>query len=191
MNERLPPVPQADYSPAQSAAHAEFLASRKVDFTGPWHVFIRSPEMLTRAQHMGAFLRYNCSLSGRLSELAILIVARFWTQDYEWGAHRKHALTAGVSPETITAIAAARRPPDLPADVAASLAGFDAALDDVEAALAPYCAAAKLTALAQKLSPLGSARLNCSLHWASCCCCRGGPSMPTLFAMRRCCWCAR
>ena len=116
MNERLPPVPQADYSPAQSAAHAEFLASRKVDFTGPWHVFIRSPEMLTRAQHMGAFLRYNCSLSGRLSELAILIVARFWTQDYEWGAHRKHALTAGVSPATIAAIAAARRPLDLPAD---------------------------------------------------------------------------
>lgn len=116
MAERLPPVPQADYTPAQIAAHAEFVATRKVEFTGPWHVFIRSPELLTRAQHMGAFLRYGCSLSGRLSELAILIVARFWTQDYEWGAHRKHALAAGVSPETIASIAAARRPLDLPAD---------------------------------------------------------------------------
>lgn len=116
--ERLGPIPAHSYDAAQKAAHADFLALRKVDFSGPWHVFIRAPELLGAAQRMGEYLRYRCSLSGRLSELAILIVARFWTQDYEWGAHRKHALAAGVAPATIEAIRDGRRPADLPEDEA-------------------------------------------------------------------------
>jgi len=117
--ERLGPIPKENYDEAQKAAHADFLALRKVDFTGPWHVFIRAPELLTAAQRMGEYLRYRCSISGRLSEFTILLVARFWSQDYEWGAHRKHALAAGVAPETIEAIREARRPANLSADEAA------------------------------------------------------------------------
>lgn len=108
--ERLGPIAKEQYTEAQKAAHADFLAVRKVDFSGPWHVFIRSPELLVAAQRMGEFLRYRCSLSGRLSELAILLVARHWTQDYEWGVHRKHALAAGVTQATIDAICEGRRP---------------------------------------------------------------------------------
>lgn len=113
---RLPPIPFENYTPEQRSAREDFLATRGVDFSGPWHVFIRSPELLTRAQQMGEYLRYRCALSGRLSELAILLVARWWTQDYEWGAHRKHALAAGVSAQTIAAIADGRRPPSLEPD---------------------------------------------------------------------------
>jgi 4-carboxymuconolactone decarboxylase len=115
-HERMGRVPKESYDAAQKAAHADFLSLRKVDFSGPWHVFIRSPELLTAAQRMGEYLRYRCSLSGRLSELAILLVARHWTQDYEWGAHRKHALEAGVTQATIEAIADARRPAGLTGD---------------------------------------------------------------------------
>ena len=111
--ERLGPIPASTYDDAQKAAHADFLALRKVDFSGPWHVFIRAPELLTAAQRMGEYLRYRCSMSGRLSELAILLVARHWTQDYEWGAHRKMALKAGVEPSTIEAIRDGRRPKSL------------------------------------------------------------------------------
>jgi 4-carboxymuconolactone decarboxylase len=114
--ERLGPIPKESYDDAQKAAHADFVALRKTDFSGPWNVFIRSPELLTAAQRMGEYLRYRCSLSGRLSELTILLVARHWTQDYEWGAHRKHALAAGVAQATIDAIAQARRPSGLSAD---------------------------------------------------------------------------
>jgi len=116
--ERLGPIAKENYDDAQKAAHADFLALRKVDFSGPWHVFIRAPELLTAAQRMGEYLRYRCSLSGRLSELAILIVARFWTQDYEWGAHRKHALAAGLAPAVVEAIRDGRRPESLSEDEA-------------------------------------------------------------------------
>lgn len=115
-HERLGPVPAAAYDDAQKAAHADFLALRKVDFSGPWHVFIRAPELLTTAQRMGEYLRYRCSISGRLSEFAILMVARFWTQDFEWGTHRQHALAAGVTAQTIDALREARRPPAMSAD---------------------------------------------------------------------------
>ena len=114
--ERLGPIPKASYTDAQHAAQADFVALRKTDFTGPWHVFIRSPELLTTAQRMGEYLRYRCSVSGRLSELTILLVARHWTQDYEWTAHRKHALAAGVTQATIDSIGEARRPSGLSAD---------------------------------------------------------------------------
>lgn len=116
--ERMGPVPKDQYDEAQKAAHADFVALRKVDFSGPWHVFIRSPELLTAAQRMGEYLRYRCSISGRLSELTILLVARRWTQDFEWGTHRKHALAAGVEAATIEAIRNGRRPSALNAEEA-------------------------------------------------------------------------
>ncbi len=115
---RMPPVPAEAYSAEQKAAEEDFFATRKVGFSGPWNVFIRSPELLTHAQRMGEYLRYRCTVAGRLSELTILIVARHWTQDYEWGTHRNHAVKAGVSEETVEAIRIGRRPPNLNEDEA-------------------------------------------------------------------------
>ncbi len=108
---RLPRIDPKDYTQAQKDAAADFLAVRKIGFSGgPWDVFIHSPELMTHTQRMGDYLRYRCSLSGRLSELAILLVAREWTADFEFGAHRKHALKAGVSAAAVDAIREGRRP---------------------------------------------------------------------------------
>ena len=65
---------------------------------------------------MGDYLRYESALPPRLSELVILLVAREWTQHYEWYAHRDIALEAGLSLETVGAIAAGRNPDDLKED---------------------------------------------------------------------------
>ena len=42
--------------------------------------------------------------------LAILVTARFWTSHYEWFAHKREALRAGLEPEVIDAIAARKVP---------------------------------------------------------------------------------
>ena len=110
---RLPPISPDAYDQAQKDAAADFFATRKVGFSGPWHVFIRSPELLTHAQRMGEYLRYRCKLSGRISEFMILLVARDWTQDFEFGAHRKHALAAGLTDDIVAAIVEGRRPQGL------------------------------------------------------------------------------
>jgi 4-carboxymuconolactone decarboxylase len=114
---RLKRIAPEQYSLAQKECAADFYAVRKVSFKGgPWDAFIYSPELMTHAQRMGDYLRYRCSISGKLSELTILLVAREWTADYEFGTHHKHALTAGVSPDAIAAIRDGRRPEALAAD---------------------------------------------------------------------------
>jgi 4-carboxymuconolactone decarboxylase len=61
-------------------------------------------------QKLGAQLRFHSTLSNRLTELAILVTARFWTAQYAWAAHHRNALAAGLSPSTIDAIATGKRP---------------------------------------------------------------------------------
>jgi 4-carboxymuconolactone decarboxylase len=68
------------------------------------------------AQKFGAQMRYHSSLPPRLNEFAILITARFWTAQFEWQAHHKNALAAGLSPALIDALAAGKRPSSMQPD---------------------------------------------------------------------------
>lgn len=51
---------------------------------------------MTRLQLVGAFLRFEADLDEDLLELAILVVARHWDQQFEWGFHQPLAVAAGV-----------------------------------------------------------------------------------------------
>jgi len=62
------------------------------------------------AQQFGAATRFNTSLPRKLNELAIIITARHWTSQFEWVAHHRAALQAGLSPAIADAIAEGRRP---------------------------------------------------------------------------------
>ena len=109
-HDRLPPIPVDRMTVEQKAAAAEFEASRKQPVFGPFTPLLRSPELLRRAGALGEYLRYSNSLPRDVSELAILLTSRRWTQQYEWYVHVADARTAGLSEELITAIADARRP---------------------------------------------------------------------------------
>ena len=85
--DRMPPIPPGQLTEAQKKAVAEFTAARKADVSGPFVPMLRSPEVMNRARAMGDYLRFNSVLPPRLSEFAILITARQWTQNYEWDAH--------------------------------------------------------------------------------------------------------
>lgn len=64
---------------------------------GPLAVWLHHPGLATPAQKLGHYCRYNSFLPERLSELAILIMAAEWDATYEWIAHEKHALKAGIN----------------------------------------------------------------------------------------------
>jgi 4-carboxymuconolactone decarboxylase len=49
-------------------------------------------------------------LGPKLTEFAILIAAREWTNNFEWNAHSNAATTAGLSAAVIAAVADGRRP---------------------------------------------------------------------------------
>ena len=108
--ERLPTIPPAQYTDEQRQAAADFLATRKVPVFGPFEPLMHSPQVMTQARAMGDYLRYQSAIGNTLSELAILVTAREWTQDYEWYVHHPIALKAGIKPEIADAIAEGRRP---------------------------------------------------------------------------------
>ena len=107
---RLPTIPPASYSPEQKQAAVDFEAARKVPVFGPFEPLMYSPQVMSQARAMGDYLRYKSALGTTLSELAILVTAREWTQDYEWYVHHPIALKAGIKPAIADAIADGRRP---------------------------------------------------------------------------------
>lgn len=114
--DRMPPIPAAQLTDVQKQAMSEFAAARGSEVSGPFVPLLRSPEVMNRARAMGDYLRFKSVLPARLSEFLILLTAREWTQQYEWEAHSKLALKAGVSTETVDAIAHGRRPERLTED---------------------------------------------------------------------------
>lgn len=82
----------------------------------PFNVYLRSPELGEHLQQTGSYIRFKSSLGQRLTELAILVTARHWTSQYEWHAHLRLALQAGLNPKVAEDIAHGRRPVHMQAD---------------------------------------------------------------------------
>jgi 4-carboxymuconolactone decarboxylase len=116
--DRLPPLPESSLSPAQQRAAAELATGPRGAVFGPFVPLLRSPDFLSPLQKAGEYLRYKSALPPRLSEFAILIVARRWNQQYEWHVHRPIAERAGVPIDHVRAVAEGRRPDDMAADQA-------------------------------------------------------------------------
>ena len=106
-----PPDPDA-LDEAQRRVYDATRAGKRGTVPANVQAWLASPELAQRGQQLGAFLRYDTSLGPRLSELAILVVARRWAARYEWAVHAVEAAKAGVAAEVIAAIGAGR-PPDL------------------------------------------------------------------------------
>ncbi len=120
MTDRMPPLPDSHLSPAQQAAKAEIINGPRGTFEGPFIPLLRSPDLMNRLEKVGEYLRYGSILPANIRELAILTVARAYNQQTEWAIHHPIAVKAGISPETLLALAEARRPPaPTPAEQAA------------------------------------------------------------------------
>ena len=80
---------------------------------------MRSPELCDLVQRVGAYVRFGTSLPQKLNELAICMAGRKWTAQYEFFAHRRLAVQAGLKAEITDAIASGTRPSGMDADEAA------------------------------------------------------------------------
>jgi 4-carboxymuconolactone decarboxylase len=110
MNERMPPLAPHALSEEQRNAAAELAAGPRGGVRGPFIALLRRPELMRRLQKVGEYLRYQSALERRLSEFAMLIVARHLTQQFEWQVHYPLALEAGLAQETAAALAQGARP---------------------------------------------------------------------------------
>lgn len=115
-DDRLPPIPEQDWTPAQRAMAQPIIDGPRGALISPFVPLLRSPELMDHAQRMGEYLRYRSSIGLRLSELAICITARQWSQQVEWAIHAPIAQREGIAAEALADIAQGRRPRALKAD---------------------------------------------------------------------------
>ena len=85
----------------------------------PFNVYLRSPVLADQLRRVGEHIRFKTSLPPKLNEFAILITARQWGAQYEWFAHHRLALKAGLNPAVAEDLAQGRRPAGMQDDEAA------------------------------------------------------------------------
>ncbi|ADU68462.1 carboxymuconolactone decarboxylase family protein [Pantoea sp. At-9b] len=113
---RLPPLAEQQWSDEQRQLAEEIINGPRGALLPPFEPLLRSPELMAHAQRMGEYLRYRSALGQRLSELAILLTARHWSQPVEWAIHAPIAREKGISAHAVEAINAQRLPDDLQDD---------------------------------------------------------------------------
>lgn len=141
MAARFTPLDALSLDPAQVEVVREVGAGRRGTVPANVVTWLAHPALARRAAHLGELVRYETSLPPRLSELAILVVARHWHCAYEWAVHAGEAARAGVAEGVIAAIGRGATPAleadeQIVASVARQLlatgrlddAGYDAAL---------------------------------------------------------------
>jgi 4-carboxymuconolactone decarboxylase len=109
-DERMPGLSPAAMDDVQRKAAEELTAGPRGGVKGPFVALLRSPELMDRLQRVGEYLRFNSALDARIGELAMLIVSREWTQQFEWCTHVPLSRKAGLSQSVIDALAEGRRP---------------------------------------------------------------------------------
>ncbi len=114
--ERFPAIPPEQWTEEQKKVAATIASGPRGELRGPFLALLRSPGLAQTVQQVGEYLRFQCPLDRRIAEMATLMAARHWTQQYEWQSHYKHAMKAGLSPAVAEAIGEGRRPSGMAAD---------------------------------------------------------------------------
>jgi 4-carboxymuconolactone decarboxylase len=97
----------------------QIMKVSSIGLAGPYNPLLRSPVLGQRMFDLLYYLRWNSSLGLRLTEFAILIIARQWRSQVEWFAHAPLALKAGLAPAIVADLKARKRPEQMQADEAA------------------------------------------------------------------------
>jgi 4-carboxymuconolactone decarboxylase len=115
--DRFKPLTYEEMTPAQKTMIDHLLAGERQNLGGPFNVLLRSPEMGDLAQQFGASMRFHADLPKTALETVIIVTARYWMAQFEWQAHKRAALQAGVSPSVVDAIANGIKPVGMPSEV--------------------------------------------------------------------------
>jgi len=117
---RFKPLAWETMSAEQQQMTCAVLGGQRGNMQVPTTSLLRSPELGQLAQAFGAHTRFNSSLPLQLNELAILLIARDWTAQFVWWAHRRIAEDAGLPVALVQAISNQTTiPKNLPDDVIA------------------------------------------------------------------------
>ncbi|MEQ1580776.1 MAG: carboxymuconolactone decarboxylase family protein [Steroidobacteraceae bacterium] len=110
VRERIAMISPETLSPAQREVYDKIVAGPRGVVVGPLRVVLHSPQLADRWQALGEFLRYRTQLPAVVSELAIIMVGRYWNSQVEWFIHSAIAVDSGVPADVVEAIRTAQSP---------------------------------------------------------------------------------
>lgn len=116
--DRMPPLARAKMTAAQKEAADAMIAGPRGFLTGSYQPILRSPGLMRPLDQVGEYVRFKCKLKLRINEMAAVMAARHWTQQYEWEAHCRWGRKFGVRQSIIDAVAEGRRPDQMARDEA-------------------------------------------------------------------------
>jgi 4-carboxymuconolactone decarboxylase len=106
--DRFKPLTYEQMTPQQRKMTDIAVAQRGTG--GSFNINVRDPDGGQLLFNMGDRVRFHMSVPDKLKELAITLTARYWGAQFEWLAHRRAAVQAGLSEDKVKAIAEGRRP---------------------------------------------------------------------------------
>ncbi|MEO8261386.1 MAG: carboxymuconolactone decarboxylase family protein [Pseudolysinimonas sp.] len=88
---------------AQGPQHFR-LTGDDAELLGPFNALLLAPELGTALQELGAAIRYRTSLTPRIRELAILVVAIHWDSAFERHAHESVGRSVGLTGDELATL---------------------------------------------------------------------------------------
>src|SRR5215472_16703433 len=100
--ERYAPLSPDQLSPEQKAYVDNLQKPPRNNTTAlknpPFRVYMRSPELAGKLEAVSDYVRWGTGLQPRLTELAIMITARQWSNQWIWRGHYRAAVRGGLDP---------------------------------------------------------------------------------------------
>jgi 4-carboxymuconolactone decarboxylase len=114
LGDRFKPLSYEQMTPEQKKMTDIAVSQRGTG--GSFNINVRDPDGGQLFFNMGDRVRFHMSVPDKLKELAICLTARYWGAQYEWLAHRRAGIQAGLTEDQIKAIAEGRRPTGMSSD---------------------------------------------------------------------------
>ncbi|MFJ9566391.1 carboxymuconolactone decarboxylase family protein [Streptomyces fuscichromogenes] len=96
--------------PRAAGAQLFALTDEEGRLRGPFNAMLLSPPVGTALQSVGAAVRYRSSLSDRVREMAVLLVAAHWGSAFEREAHEAVGRGCGLTEEELDFLRSGRLP---------------------------------------------------------------------------------
>jgi 4-carboxymuconolactone decarboxylase len=110
---RLPPIDPDDLDDAQRALHDRLMDRPEVQahgLVGPFGVWMHAPEAGSAMAALGAVIRFGTALPTSVTEVAICTTGAHHRAAFEFAAHRRLAVQAGVDADALDRLARAEEP---------------------------------------------------------------------------------
>jgi 4-carboxymuconolactone decarboxylase len=118
--ERYPTLTPDQLSPQQKAYVDNLQKPPRNNTTAlqnpPFKVYMRSPDLAKKLEEVSDFVRWESGQPPRLTELAILMTARQWSNQWIWRGHYRAAVRGGLDPSVGADIADGKRPEKMKPD---------------------------------------------------------------------------